>query len=71
MMRVLGKFDLNNAILFDDLVALLVNYGVKSEDKKDTSEGQHDELEAPVDQEKNAEADEKAGNEKQSGAEVN
>ena len=44
MMRVLGKFDLNNAILFDDLVALLVNYGVKSEDKKDTSEGQHDEL---------------------------
>ena len=68
MMRVLGKFDLNNAILFDDLVALLVNYGVKSEDKKDTSEGQLDELEAPVDQEKKAEADEEAGNEKQSGA---
>lgn len=28
MMRVLGKFELENAILFADLVALLENYGV-------------------------------------------
>ena len=28
MMRVLGKFDLDNAILFDDLLTLLENYGV-------------------------------------------
>ena len=28
MMRVLGKYDLENAILFDDLMTLLENYGV-------------------------------------------
>lgn len=28
MMRVLGKYDLDNAILFDDLMTLLENYGV-------------------------------------------
>ena len=27
-MRVLGKYDLENAILFDDLMTLLENYGV-------------------------------------------
>ena len=29
MMRVLGKPDLDNAILFDDLMTLLENYGVQ------------------------------------------
>ena len=31
MMRVLGKYDLENAILFDDLKTLLENYGVPVE----------------------------------------
>ena len=34
MMRVLGKGDINNAILFDDLIALLENYGVPAAHKK-------------------------------------
>ena len=31
MMRVLGKYDLENAILFEDLKTLLENYGVPFE----------------------------------------
>lgn len=31
LMRVLGKYDLENAILFEDLKTLLENYGVPFE----------------------------------------
>lgn len=33
VLRVLGKFDLDNAIIFDDLQTLLENYGVNCGDK--------------------------------------
>ena len=47
MMRVLGKYDLENAVLFEDLKTLLENYGVPFEhteaaDEEEEAAGERD-----------------------------